>query len=286
MTKRAAMMLLMLGTLLLPLASQGWAWAGAAGQSALDLAPQAVSVGNQAFLPFVAKNTPPPPPPPATDCPLGVWVSRTAVDVLRDYGSYAHTNDIDQAAAYFPQLEGTGTLRTFRCASLACMEEMADEAIARGIPFDAFGYDLEGWDQTPEWERTHQVEATQRARELADRYGVQLVMGPARAFTWRNWPAMAPYADMWIIQAQAGQRNYPAGSAFYDWLEEYVDMLDTNPDMPIWAQLSTSPDAPLDMDGYMAYVHSVWPSLVDGVYVFNPGSTLQLLPIWQHCCDE
>jgi len=222
---------------------------------------------------------------PVRRCRLGAWASAESVATVRR-GGYVHVATITDARRYFPALEGRGVLRTFRCPSLQCMEDLANQARAQGIPFDAFGYDLEGWDQTPLWEREHQVEATRMARALADRYGVKLVMGPARAFTWRNWPQMAPYAHMWIIQAQAGQRQYPAGAQFANWLAEYVGYLSTNPNMPIWAQLSTNPDQPLTLPQYMAYVDSVKPSLIDGVYVFNPRDQLPLIGIWNAECGQ
>ena len=122
------------------------------------------------------------------------------------------------------------------------------------------------------------------ARDIAHRYGKLFVLAPARAFTWRNWPQMAPYAHMWIIQAQAGQRQYAAGAPFANWLSEYVHYLDTNPNLQIWAQLSTVPETPLTLAQYMAYVDSVIPSLIDGVYVFNPQNNLPLQAIWNAEC--
>ncbi len=220
---------------------------------------------------------------PAPRCRLGAWASSDSVATVRR-GGYVHVNTVADAQRYFPALSGKGVIRGLRCPSLACMEDLANQLRARGIPFDAFCYDLEGWDQTPQWEREHQVEATAQARALADRYGVKLVMGPARAFTWRNWSRMAPYAHMWVIQAQAGQRSYPVGTQFFNWLKTYVDLLSTNPTMPIWAQLSTLPEQPLTLQQYMAYVDLVKPSLIDGLYVFNPRDTLPLANIWNAEC--
>ncbi len=70
---------------------------------------------------------------------------------------------------------------------------------------EIIGYDLEHWPQTPDDEQADPVGAVQRLRELADKYGLEVALGPDRRFSESHGVQMAPYADRYIIQLQRAQ---------------------------------------------------------------------------------
>jgi len=70
---------------------------------------------------------------------------------------------------------------------------------------EIIGYDLEHWPQTPDDEQADPVGAVQRLQELADKYGLEVALGPDRRFSESHGVQMAPYADRYIIQLQRAQ---------------------------------------------------------------------------------
>jgi hypothetical protein len=274
MTKRAAVpLLLALAMLLTPAGLRGAGSTLQAGDGPMRM-----------VLPLISKHVPDPPPP--AGCPFGGRATdqgpaALAAALRTRPGTYYQVIDYADSQ-YFAQLPNH--IRALRAESLDDLRATAQRALNDGLEYEALVYDLEGWDQTPIWEQEHQVEATQMARDIVHSFDKIFVMAPARALTWRNWPEMAPYADMWVIQAQAGQRNYAAGPQFANWLAPYVHSLDTHPGMPIWAQLTTYPERALTMNEYFDYVNSVYPSLVDGIYVFNPSQRLPWADVFNRAC--
>ena len=67
---------------------------------------------------------------------------------------------------------------------------------------DIIGYDLEHWPATPDEEQADPVAAAQRMRELAQRYDLEVTLGPDRRFAVDYGAEMAPYADRFILQLQ------------------------------------------------------------------------------------
>ncbi len=94
---------------------------------------------------------------------------------------------------------------------------------------DLIGYDLEHWPQTPAEEQADPVGALQRLSQAAHAAGLAVSVGPDRRFTQAYGPALAPWADRFVIQAQRFQDD-PAGLQAF--LEPLVRGLQTaNPDL-------------------------------------------------------
>jgi hypothetical protein len=217
-------------------------------------------------------------------CPWGAGTNKQSVEVLKLHSGLAATKRIQTAELYFPQLAKSH--RSLMAPSLAGLHDLAVQSLAAGIPFESLSYDLEGWELTPPEERDDPVEAARLARIMAHGYGKQLVMGPAAGLTRPYWPDMVPHADWWVLQAQGAQKKYPALPDFKDAVCTLAnEVRQANPNIPIWAQLSTSPVQSLTVPQFRAYASAIMPSCVDGIFVYNPDGQ-SIAPIFAAACGQ
>jgi hypothetical protein len=213
------------------------------------------------------------PYPPA--CPLGAGLREDTIEIQLAYQSPGRlyvTGSLGLAEQYFGELE-TGT-RVLIGPSLARLRELAEQAAESGLPYEALAYSLEASRKTPIEEQADVLGATQQAASLAHEHGKLLVMGPGWGLMEQNWaqyPTMASYADLWIIQTQRLQSN-PADPAYREEVERVVGQLRAgNADLSVWAQISVTPGGRvLSPDEVLAYRRAIV-DLVDGVYVYEGG---------------
>jgi hypothetical protein len=208
-------------------------------------------------------------------CPLGAGLREDTIEIQLAYQSPGRlyvTGSLSLAQAYFGELE-TGT-RVLVGPSLARLRELAEQASESGLPYEALAYSLEASRNTPIEEQADVLGATQQAASLAHEHGKLLVMGPGWGLMEQNWaqyPTMASYADLWIIQTQRLQSN-PADPAYREEVERVVGQLRAgNADLSVWAQISVTPGGRvLSPDEVLAYRRAIV-DLVDGVYVYEGG---------------
>lgn len=208
-----------------------------------------------------------------TYCPLGSGLRRDTTDLATAYptnGRFVMVSSVQAAAEYYPQLRGA--LRVLVAPSLEQLQKLAERADQAGIPYEALGYGLEAGRHTTVEEQTNPVWATQEAAALAQEYGKQLVMGPGFQLMldhWDEYPKMAAYADVWILQSQRLQVD-PPGPEYRTEVENVINqILAGNPDIQIWVQISVTPGPTvLSVDEWLAYRGSI-ADLVDGVFVFD-----------------
>ena len=109
-----------------------------------------------------------------------------------------------------------------------------------GDKFDIIGYNLEHGPSNRPDEQADPVGSMIRLRELADQYGKEIALGPDRSFAISDGVAMAPYADMMILQVQRVQTEPET-------VRDFVEPLATqyravNPDLEISIQIRTEGD--------------------------------------------
>lgn len=105
---------------------------------------------------------------------------------------------------------------------------------------DIIGYNLEHGPTNHEEEQADPVGSVQRVRRLADQYGLQVALGPDRAFALSHGAAMAPYVDMFVLQVQRAQTEPETVREFVVPLVH--DLLRANPNLEVSVQIRTEGD--------------------------------------------
>ena len=207
---------------------------------------------------------------PQAGCRLGTGLREQTVQTLllyKDQPALVMSPTYGMAEIHFPELEGW--IRVLGAPSLDVLEQKAEQAEKSGLQYDGLGYGLETSKTTPDAEWQDLVGSTQRAREIADRYGKLLVMGPGLRLMSQNedkYPGMAALSDVWIFQTQRYQLN-PPGPDYRKEVERVVTLLrSANPEIQIWAQIIVPPDREPNADEWLAYRAAI-DDLVDGTYL-------------------
>ena len=134
---------------------------------------------------------------------------------------------------------------------------------------DIIGYNLEHGPTNRPDEQADPVGSVMRMRELADEYGMELALGPDRAFALNDGVAMAPYVDMFILQVQRVQTEPDVVRAFVVPLVQ--ELRRANPELQISVQVRTEGDvkAIADLIGSME-------SSLDGVSILTSEETVDI----------
>ena len=106
---------------------------------------------------------------------------------------------------------------------------------------DIVGYNLEHGPANRPDEQADPVGSAQRMRALADEYGLELALGPDRAFALSDGVAMAPYVDTFVLQIQRAQMEPDVVRQFV--LPLAAQLRAANPDIEISVQVRTEGDA-------------------------------------------
>lgn len=180
------------------------------------------------------------------------------------------TGSAGMGGEYFGQLE-VG-LRVLVGASLTRLQELSERAEEEGVPYEALAYSLEAGRNTPIEEQRDLVGATRQAAQVAHEHGKLLIMGPGFKLmeaNWADYPSMAAYADVWVIQSQRLQVD-PPGPGYRREIERTINQIRAgNPTVSIWVQISVTPGARiLSAEEVLAYRESI-ADLVDGVYIYD-----------------
>jgi hypothetical protein len=209
----------------------------------------------------------------SASCPVGAGLRKDTLDLQLAYQGperFYLCWSSSLAEAYFDQLEGGFSVLVG--PSLARLKELAEQAEQAGLPYEALGYNLEARRNTPITEQTNLVSATQQAADLAHKHGKMLVMLPGfklMSANWSDYPRMAAYADVWLIQSQRLQ-VHPPGLAYRQEVERVIKQIQTgNPDVSIWVQISVTPGKQvLSAEEVLAYRQAI-ADLADGVFIYD-----------------
>jgi hypothetical protein len=228
-------------------------------------------------------------------CPLGVGLVPDTISLNLAYpgkGRMVVAKDVSLAAKYFPQIQGG--YRILVGPSLDSLQQLATQAQQVDLPYEALGYDIENWQQTPAQEKNDPIAATQKAAELAHKYGKLLQMAPPGVAKGQEvlYPKIAAYADLWMIQSQRLQIDNPPGEVYQKWVQDTVNLIRSgNPKIIIWVQISLTPGQRtkiLSADDFLAYRQTIV-NLVEGVFIFDrldPGHPRTTQIIFADICGK
>jgi hypothetical protein len=260
-----------LGTLWMAFSRQVVTITAHVGLLAALLLPE-VSLGQDAPAPTESK-----PGVPATEqlspkrqCPLGTGLRRETAPIIlkyRDHPGIVMAPSSQLAAEVFPKLNGW--MRVLGAPSLAELKQKAQVGQKKGIPYEALGYGLETGRRTPQEEWHNLVGSTRQARDLADRVGKQLLMGPGFRLMSQNEDKYAPMGALshtWVFQTQRFQID-PPGEKYRKNVAAVVKQIRAgNPKIVIWAQIVFPPTREPNVEEWLAYRACIT-DLVDGTYI-------------------
>ncbi len=221
------------------------------------------------------------------------------------YTGVAGALNCSDQAEYYPQLPNWNKISI--CNSHECLQSrMSQFSLCYGIDFEYFGYGPERLGGVPPEEQGNLPWATEVARQIADEAGKKLMISygteqlhleaEERGFGWDNVgpviEMLAPYGDMWLIQAAdeynnpnntghegpiLSQMHYSPGPEWRAEAEKWVNWIRAaNPNIEIWIQLALHqigpPEDPPSAELLLEYRE--WlvgsqhgPPLVDGIYI-------------------
>lgn len=102
---------------------------------------------------------------------------------------------------------------------------------------DIVGYNLEPGQTHDPAELANPVAAAQAVKAVAQRYGKQVAIGLTHDLTLRYGPAMAPYADLWVLQIQRAQNDPQMAAGFVN--QMVPALTKANPAIKIFVQIRT-----------------------------------------------
>lgn len=206
--------------------------------------------------------TPPPPPRLWMDVSMGAelleWFNETAHPV--DIARVDHVSQID----LLDNVEVGRRLVVFK--NVADAEQLVPRLSDK---MDVVGYNLEHGPTNRPDEQADPVGSVQRMRALADEYGLDLALGPDRAFALSDGVAMAPFVDMFVLQVQRAQTEPRVVRDFV--LPLAAQLRAANPDLEISVQVRTEGDPAAIADLVLSMQDSL-----DGVSILTNGESTEI----------
>lgn len=156
-----------------------------------------------AFGPYLTAQAPQPAPP---DAPGALWLDLNIQPALIPwFNAIARPGDMARAdqfsqVIWLNDVTVEPKVIVFKSAALA--EQMVPRLAGK---LQVLGYNLEHGPLNPADEQADPVDSIRRMRALADRYGLQLALGPDHDFALSHGAAMAPYVDIFVMQVQRVQ---------------------------------------------------------------------------------
>lgn len=217
-----------------------------------------------AFSPYLTAQAPQTVPPPA---PASLWLDLNIQPALIPwFNAVAQPGDMARADQFSQVIwlnDVTTEPKVIVFKSVALAEQMVPRLAGK---LQVLGYNLEHGPIYPADEQADPVDSIQRMRALADRYGLQLAFGPDHDFALSHGVAMAPYADIFVMQVQRVQTQP-------DEVHEFVVPLaagvrTANPEIATAIQIRTEGD----VNALAQLVASLRES-IDGVSILTSGQT-------------
>lgn len=188
---------------------------------------------------------------------LADWFNQTALP-----GDMARADQLGQIS----WLEDVSTRRKLVVFKSAAIAEQLVPKIAD--KFQILGYNLEHGPLNPLDEQADPVGSIKRMRALADRYGMQLALGPDHDFALSHGAALAPYVDIFVMQVQRVQTQPEMVRDFVVPLAAQVRQ--ANPKIQTSMQVRTEGD----VGALVAMIESLHTSL-DGVSILTSRETTE-----------
>jgi hypothetical protein len=203
-------------------------------------------------------------------CNLGIGLRKETREILidfKDYPGFVMTANYQLALDTFPILDGW--IRTIGGPSLESLRRKTERAANAGLGYEGISYGLETSTSTPVEEWNNLIHSTSAAREIANKADKLLILGPGLKLMTQNaadYPAMAAYTDIWMIQTQRLQIHGP-GEIYRREVEKITEKIRKgNPNVQIWAQITFLPGQQPDAEEWLAFHHSI-ADIVNGTYV-------------------
>ena len=134
---------------------------------------------------------------------------------------------------------------------------------------DVIGYNLEHGPSNRPDEQADPVGSIQRMRALADTYDKELAFGPDRRFALSDGPAMAPYADIFVLQVQRAQTEPQTVREFV--LPLVQQLVQVNPELQVSVQVRTEGDMMAVADLLASMENSL-----DGISILTSPETTEI----------
>lgn len=150
------------------------------------------------------------------------------------------------------------------------------ELTALGLPVGWVGYDLEGWEYTPVWERKHPVEAVKRAALTVHNHNANLMVIPSAYIADQN-PDMALYADLMIPQLKGYQATMTLDQYEMKVRALYAKLRVKRPGLPIWHDSAMSPQGIIQTAQQIYDHYARAADLVQGAIVWYDAGEEQLV---------
>lgn len=170
-----------------------------------------------------------------------LWIDFSlGTPLIESFNGMARSDDIARVE-HISQLDMLSQVTTGR--KLVVFKSAADAV--RLIPhiadeIDIVGYNLEHGTANPLNEQEDPIGSIRELREVADEYGLQVALGPDRSFALSHSTAMAPYADMLILQVQKVQTE---PETVLDFVRPIINNVRrANPDIEVSVQIRTEGD--------------------------------------------
>jgi hypothetical protein len=198
----------------------------------------------------------------------GLWIDLSMGPQVVDlYNEVATEADIARAdhVSMVDLLDKVATGR-----KLVVFKNVADaEALVPRLAdkMDIVGYNLEHGPSNRPDEQADPVGSIRRVRALADYYGLEVALGPDRAFALSHGVAMAPFADIFVLQVQRAQTEPETVREFV--LPLVRELRRVNPSLEVSVQIRTEGD----VEGLVELLASMEPAL-DGVSILTSQETV------------
>ena len=199
-----------------------------------------------------------------------LWFDMSMGSQLVDlFNAYGGTRDIARAdhvslVDLLDKVEAGKRLVIFKNA--ADVEELMPRLADK---LDIIGYNLESGPANRPDEQADPIGSIRRVRAVADQYGKLVAFGPDRAFALNYGAAMAPYADIFVLQVQRAQTEPALVRDFV--IPLVTEIRRANPSVQVSVQIRTEGDVValadliLSLDGY-----------VDGVSILTNDATAKV----------
>lgn len=201
---------------------------------------------------------------PLTD----LWIDFSlGTPLIESFNAMARSEDIARVE-HISQIDMLSQVTTGR--KLVVFKSAADAV--RLIPhiaedIDIVGYNLEHGTANPLNEQEDPLGSIRELREVADEYGLEVALGPDHSFALSHSAAMAPYADMLILQVQKVQTE---PETVLDFARPIINNARrANPDIEISVQIRTEGDV-----GELLALLSVLEPDLDGISILTSVDTV------------
>ena len=145
------------------------------------------------------------------------------------------------------------------------MDEILRQLIEReNFKIACLGYDVEGWELTPDAEKNDPVAACKRGQALAHKYGLKFLVCPTHALGVKWGVQMAPYVDLMKVQNK-GTQAQNIDLAIAQQRELYPKLRAANPKILLYHDMAAMPKRKFQtVDQLLKYYRGV-ADLVDGI---------------------